>query len=265
MLCFALILVSSLTLVGAFVNLGLVSNCGAARTDSGDSSQSCRSSSPRGFRQLFMGAEEPRSDSTTADPKTSSIPLMLEIVGKSTSTLVSGTFFVVLAWKRDALMVSMFVGSIGNAILSKVLKKLINQTRPPDLDKSNMQVKPSDGGMPSSHAMSLGFIGTFTALNLPWAQPYLLAYSLVSLYYRVEAKLHTWEQVVVGFLLGSTNGYLWYTYALAPFTSLLRSYILNDKGVLPTQLLVIPVIVGLLVVGSVERRIAGFLEQRKNA
>lgn len=188
----------------------------------------------------------------------------LEVIGKSTSTVVSGTFFVALVYKRDALMVSLFIGSIGNAILSKVLKKIINQTRPPELDSANMKIKPSDGGMPSSHAMSLGFIGTVTALNLPGSQIYLILYSLVSLIYRVKSRLHTWQQVVVGFVLGSTNGYLWNTYALPHVSELVTRLVLNENGLLPIPYLVVPVIVGILVVGSVERRIGGYLERRKS-
>jgi acid phosphatase family membrane protein YuiD len=48
-----------------------------------------------------------------------------------------------------------------NAILSKIIKKIVNQNRPSELQtNSNINLKPSDGGMPSSHAMSLGFIMT---------------------------------------------------------------------------------------------------------
>eukprot|EP00429_Kryptoperidinium_foliaceum_P011195 CAMPEP_0176002642 /NCGR_PEP_ID=MMETSP0120_2-20121206/754_1 /TAXON_ID=160619 /ORGANISM="Kryptoperidinium foliaceum, Strain CCMP 1326" /LENGTH=144 /DNA_ID=CAMNT_0017335241 /DNA_START=235 /DNA_END=669 /DNA_ORIENTATION=- len=103
------------------------------------------------------------------EPITNEMPRgLLEKIGSTTSMTVAGMFYLVLAWKRDALMVSFFIGSISNGILSKILKKMLKQERPPDLDESAMEIRPSDNGMPSSHAMSLGFIGTFTAMQLPW-------------------------------------------------------------------------------------------------
>ena len=89
---------------------------------------------------------------------------LLYAIGGSTSIVVSGSFFVALAYYRDALMITFFIGSIGNAVLGKVLKRILNQERPSELDTVDMKLKPSDKGMPSSHAMSLGFIGTFTGL-----------------------------------------------------------------------------------------------------
>jgi hypothetical protein len=44
-------------------------------------------------------------------------------IGATTSTVVSLTFFAFLAIQRDAFMVSFFIGSILNAISSKVLKR----------------------------------------------------------------------------------------------------------------------------------------------
>jgi len=198
------------------------------------------------------------------------------IVGETTSILVSGVFFVVLAWQRDAIMVSFFVGSISNSVLSKVLKKIINQTRPPELSTKEMKLKPSDGGMPSSHAMSLGFIGMFTGLySSSWMTSLSLGlYVIISLAYRIQASLHTWQQITVGSLLGSTNGFVWWhlctgenpwkvnlvEWALASG----KEYgIFDANGVLSWPFLVVPVILGVLVVGSVERRIDGFLESIK--
>ena len=117
---------------------------------------------------------------------------VIEIIGKSTSTLVSLTFFCVLAWKRDALMMSFFVGAIGNAILSKVLKRLLDQARPEALaEASSIKVKPTDPGMPSSHAMSLGFIGMYTSLNLHFLSLPIAMYVIIALYYRVKINLHS--------------------------------------------------------------------------
>jgi membrane-associated phospholipid phosphatase len=112
-------------------------------------------------------------------------------------------------------MVSFFLdGAISNDILSKILKKLLNQDRPTPTDTATNTIimeQPSDKGMPSSHAMSLGFIGTFTALTLPWTRLSILLYVEISLYYRIHTKLHTKEQVGVGLIVGVVNGVLWRT------------------------------------------------------
>mmetsp|Transcript_17295 Transcript_17295/g.26761 ORF Transcript_17295/g.26761 Transcript_17295/m.26761 type:complete len:294 (+) Transcript_17295:124-1005(+) len=200
----------------------------------------------------------------------SSLPPVLSLVGSTTSAVVAGTFFLALAYRRDALMVAFFIGAISNGILSKVLKKLINQARPENI-ASDIKLKPSDGGMPSSHAMSLGFIGTFTGLLLEWAQIPIVLYSMLSLYYRVETKLHTKEQVAVGLTIGTTNGYIWKTLCdgTNPYLSgvnvmdwVTHSF-MNENGVLPFAALAVPALVGALVVGSAERRIIRYLKNKK--
>jgi hypothetical protein len=120
--------------------------------------------------------------------------------------------------------------------------------------------------MPSSHAMSLGFIGTFTALTVPWTVGPLFLYALISLIYRVQTKLHTWEQVVVGGVVGTMNGYLWKALCVGGeswnninILTWVTNHVLNAQGVLPWYTLTIPAVVGLVVVGSFERRIGSFL------
>ncbi|GKY92888.1 hypothetical protein MPSEU_000257900 [Mayamaea pseudoterrestris] len=195
--------------------------------------------------------------------------MAVSLVGSTTSALVSITFFCVLAWKRDAIMVTFFIGSILNGILSKVLKKAIGESRPPELETLEMSVKPSDGGMPSSHAMSLGFIGIFTALCLPWTRPLIAIYILVSLYYRVAVNLHTVEQIVVGLVLGTAHGTMWYQFCQGATVfgvtpkAIVASQLLDEQGILPWPALVVPMIVGAAVVGSFERRITQWLRETK--
>jgi len=192
-------------------------------------------------------------------------------IGSTTSIFVAGTFFVLLAVKRDALMVSFFMGAISNGILSKILKKVLNQERPAKIS-AVVKEKPSDKGMPSSHAMSLGFIGMFTALTLPQTQVPVLIYVAMSLYYRVHTQLHTKEQVAVGLFVGILNGALWRslcsgTNPLLPFVNVMEwvsSMFLNDQGLLPMPLLVVPAVGGLAVVGSFERRIKKWLKRSDN-
>lgn len=188
-------------------------------------------------------------------------------IGSTTSIFVAGTFFAFLCYRRDALMVSFFMGAISNGILSKVLKKLLNQERPAEISNT-VKDKPSDKGMPSSHAMSLGFIGTFTALAVPQIQVPILLYVTSSLYYRIDTKLHTKEQVAVGLAVGILNGALWRslcsgTNPLFPSLNVMEwvsTTLLNEQGLLPVPLLVVPAVVGLAVVGSFERRISKWLK-----
>lgn len=166
-------------------------------------------------------------------------------------------------------MVSFFIGSISNGILSKVLKKILKQQRPAELVESSLELPPSDNGMPSSHAMSLGFIGTFTALQLPWTAVPLLLYVVVSLIYRVKSKLHTVEQILVGVTVGSLNGMVWRSLCMGnnpwgiDVMDWVTAHFLNEQGLLPWYGLAVPALIGAAVVGSVERRISRFLSQTK--
>mmetsp|Transcript_32272 Transcript_32272/g.78502 ORF Transcript_32272/g.78502 Transcript_32272/m.78502 type:complete len:333 (+) Transcript_32272:45-1043(+) len=235
-------------------------------------------------------ASPPQTTTTTTPETTMMISPVLKFIGKTTSTVVSATFFIVLAWQRDALMVSFFIGAISNGILSKVLKKLIQQERPMEDYGSAASgttsilepPPPSDNGMPSSHAMSLGFIGTFTGFLLldyhPYSSILLVLYASISLWYRIISKLHTWEQVAVGMTVGTVNAVVWRCLCFGttqPFSAtpvqdlpinvmeFVTNNLLNDQGVLPIYGLAVPALLGAVIVGSVERRIGRFLKLRK--
>jgi membrane-associated phospholipid phosphatase len=210
------------------------------------------------------------TDSNNNNDDISLTDRILFAIGGTTSITVAGTFFIVLAYQRDALMVSFFIGSILNGILSKVLKKVLNQDRP--ISVSGAVEQPSDKGMPSSHAMSLGFIGTFTALTIDWTGVPIALYGATSLYYRVQTKLHTKEQVAVGLLVGSINGALWRVLVdgnnpLLPKINIMAfvtENIMDQHGILPIPYLVVPVIVGALVVGSFERKVVKWIQKMKS-
>ena len=91
-------------------------------------------------------------------------------VGATTSTVVSLTFFSILAFKRDAFMITFFIGSIFNGIASKILKRLINQERP-ILHLNDTQagsIQPSDKGMPSRYVRSIDLNTSFTSHFYPY-------------------------------------------------------------------------------------------------
>ena len=71
--------------------------------------------------------------------------------------VISVVFGVIILWRHDGEALWAFMGSILNAGLSTVLKRILNQERPVSTSRS-------DPGMPSSHAQSI--FHTFTFLNL---------------------------------------------------------------------------------------------------
>lgn len=166
-------------------------------------------------------------------------------------------------------MISYFLGSIVNGLLSKLLKRLIHQERPAALQTNEtMTVKPEDNGMPSSHAMSLGFICSYATFLLPETRVFLLVFTALSLVYRVQVNLHTWEQVGVGVILGTVDSILWYRLSTGEnpwgisIHHLLTRYLLNDDGRVEPYTMVVPFLIGLATVGSFKRRLRNYLHKK---
>jgi hypothetical protein len=125
--------------------------------------------------------------------------------------------------------------------------------------------------------MSLGFIGTvITGAIIPTEQKYLAGvamavYSMLALRYRIRDHLHTLEQVAVGLVTGVVNALFWLKYAVrlgdgnnGPFISWVKENCVSaETGLFPYVALTVPIIVGVLVVGSFERRIALWLNEKK--
>ena len=123
--------------------------------------------------------------------------------------------------------------------------------------------------------MSLGFIGTvITCAIIPLEQQYLVGsamsvYSLLALRYRVRDHLHTIDQVAVGLSLGVANALFWLKYALGndksgPVMAWVKNNCVSaETGVFPYVALAVPILVGVLVVGSFERRITLWLKEKK--
>lgn len=184
--------------------------------------------------------------------------------------------FLLVAYQRDAIILTIWIGSILNAVLSKVAKKILNHERPAELQSTEkIKLKPSDGGMPSSHAMSLGFVGTSITCGVVPLEYRLIAgvamaaYSAIALRYRVRDHLHTVEQVAVGLLFGVGNALAWLKFGVGSGneagTVLLyvqNHWVSAETGLFPYSALAIPIVVGISVVGSFERRIALWMEKR---
>ena len=217
------------------------------------------------------------SKSTSMTSESDTLHKITTGVGKTASTLVSVSFFLLLAYQRDAVILAIWIGSILNAVLGKVAKKMLNHERPAELrNNDRVKLKPSDGGMPSSHAMSLAFIGTSIVWGVVPAECRAVAgllvatYSAIALRYRVRDHLHTVEQVVVGLVLGATNALAWLKFGVGDggdarpvLLYVQRNWVSAETGLFPYSALVIPVIVGIIVVGSFERRISLWIEENK--
>eukprot|EP00759_Apiculatamorpha_spiralis_P054082 PhF_6_TR6815/c0_g1_i1/m.9806 len=91
--------------------------------------------------------------------------------------------------------------SLWNATFSKILKRIINSARPPGSRKV-------DPGMPSSHAMSLGYLTAGAVSGALWLQlPYVVCVGVTSVGMlfaglRVYMGHHTIPQVIVGYVVG---------------------------------------------------------------
>jgi membrane-associated phospholipid phosphatase len=225
-------------------------------------------------------------DASSSSTDDNSLHTITTIIGKTASLTVSISFFVLLAYHRNATIFTLWIGSILNAVLSKIIKKIVNQNRPSELrTNSNVKLKPSDGGMPSSHAMSLGFIITSILIvnsvlpinnyNLRVSVGLIMSlYTTIALRYRIRDHYHTIEQVVVGLVFGVMNAIAWYKFAMVGNTSnnngvgpvlsyVQQNFVSTETGMFPYIALTIPIVVGIIVVGSFERRISLWMTNNK--
>lgn len=170
-----------------------------------------------GSGSIFAGAEVEEADiSRTGLVGTSrSLPLgnLDTTLNRLSKWLVCAIFGMVILYRRDAEAMWAAMGSVINVQLSVTLKQIINHERPvPGL-------KP-DPGMPSSHAQAIFYAALFLVLSMiHWSGVNLftvLAGALIigsSAYFswlRVTQRFHTTAQVLVGAILGSLCGTLWF-------------------------------------------------------
>lgn len=151
-------------------------------------------------------------------------------VNKSSKWVISAILVAVVIWKHDAEVIWAASGSILNTGSSRILKYLFNHQRP--LSALNLK---SDPGMPSSHGQSIGYLAVYAALTLVSWQGFsalavmggfaILICGAYLAWLRVSEGLHTYDQVLVGALLGSVVAIVWFTLwkaiVLQAFTSFL--------------------------------------------
>lgn len=170
---------------------------------------------------------------------------------------VAGVAGLVLLYRFDLPAVLCITGAILNALLSKILKRVMNQARP-------LGAQLHDPGMPSSHAQSLFFFASYLAIAVvreEWMEHKALdvaaAISLFALATFLAAKrvakgLHTWEQVAVGAAIGGCVGAGWLV-GIQPIASgwLKGSHL---RSLEPMVVLLFGA--GAAAVGSIERKLS---------
>ena len=130
------------------------------------------------------------------------------VVNEATKFVVSFAAFCVLLHFRNAAAAVALFGSILTSLAGKLLKRLLAHARPAGARKA-------DPGMPSSHAVSLGYLATYAASALyasggaghPWwpAAVGLQALGLALTALRVVLGYHNVPQVVVGYAFGGCS------------------------------------------------------------
>ena len=142
--------------------------------------------------------------------------VVFEYLNESTKFVVSATAMVFLVFHPTVETCWCLLGSIVNSVNGKLLKRMLNHSRPDGAKKV-------DPGMPSSHATSLSYLSWYAALAFAFEPNAFglatfitrtLAFGLVSLgaflaYLRVKLGFHTWPQVYVGYGLGSSTALVW--------------------------------------------------------
>jgi membrane-associated phospholipid phosphatase len=112
----------------------------------------------------------------------------------SYSRILIGIFFI--AKKQNTI----FLLYILNLILNVILKLFIRQKRPPGSYHKTY-------GMPSGHAQAIGFFLISQIINKNKYWPLIFIYSLQLLHSRIIKQHHTYQQVIIGYLLGIITGY----------------------------------------------------------
>ncbi|CAN7012853.1 unnamed protein product [Brassica rapa subsp. trilocularis] len=136
------------------------------------------------------------------------------IVNRLSKWVVFILFASIILLRHDGTALWGIIGSVSNATLCVVLKRILNQARPATTSRT-------DPGMPSSHAQSISYISLFAVLSvMEWLGTskvslflscLIIASGSYFIWLRVSQKLHTSNQVVVGAIVGCGFCIFWYT------------------------------------------------------
>ncbi|XP_031640068.1 dolichyldiphosphatase 1-like [Contarinia nasturtii] len=139
---------------------------------------------------------------------------------------IGAGFVTLILFRRDLHTIAFFIGTLVNEVSNIILKHWIREPRP--INRVHIG---TEFGMPSSHSQFIWFFSTYvtlfifirlhhinnnTLLPLERAGRLLVLVScwcltaLVCLS-RTYLQYHTWNQVIVGSLIGIITGLLWFT------------------------------------------------------
>ena len=151
---------------------------------------------------------------------------------------------IYLLWNKHNLFFYYIVGVFIDNILNMILKGLFQQPRP-SIDQKSFDLALKHGkyilfkdgvpfniyGMPSGHSQSVFFSTAFIYLSLRKSNiTYIyLGVSLLTMLQRVVYNYHTVPQVIVGALIGSAVGYLFYYLSTEKIKGIIREK-LDDFG-----------------------------------
>jgi membrane-associated phospholipid phosphatase len=156
---------------------------------------------------------------------------IFNLIGESSKLVVAGVATFVLYTRQDSWLPLYYIlMSILNGVLSKALKSIIKEPRPPQSSKEGY-------GMPSSHTQAFFFFFAVISMNatrfLPIRESWILSicflvYCLMATYWRVVTGVHTAAQTVVGAAVGLSFGAFVARNEISA-TLVLQSLLLNGK------------------------------------
>lgn len=156
---------------------------------------------------IHKGDRGPPKDSSQESDERSS-PLLLKANSLTKWIVAAAAIFA--TWTRRWHYSGPFsvVGGIFSVYLTEFLKKIINQDRP---DSSPL----ADPGMPSSHSLVTFFLATTWSILLI-SSNFLAVVTWIGAatvaWLRVACGYHSWDQIVVGAVLGVGMGVVWATF-----------------------------------------------------
>ncbi len=125
-------------------------------------------------------------------------------------------YATLIVMRRDIDTILIFLGQLMSVAINVLVKKMIKEPRP-------IGAHLDDEGMPSNHAQFIFFFAMYYTLELLFRSPRRVCPYLLRLFYtsvllvlallvslsRVYLNYHTFEQVVVGAVLGAFNAFIW--------------------------------------------------------
>tara|TARA_B100000408_G_C10170690_1_gene170456 strand:+ start:248 stop:574 length:327 start_codon:yes stop_codon:yes gene_type:complete len=103
---------------------------------------------------------------------------------------------------KDKEAIKLLGGILFAFVLVKILKRIIKQSRP---------IKSETLGMPSSRSTIMAFIVVFLLLNYKFKDEtkiLLFLFTFLTVYIKYYLKEHSFNQLVVGFILGTIIAYI---------------------------------------------------------